>query len=144
MVRIRTANKRRKRKQWHSLRARQLVRLDANTILDFMRAEYIRVGFLYSGSVSNQFLSARLDLSWDAVNTAVDLLLARTHYSHPQVSILQSRAQPIGATRNHRETQSRYRLAKHRRMLLSTRRAIRRDSPRQKGGAGMARKQLET
>lgn len=42
-----------------------------------MRSEYIRVGFLYSGSVSNQFLSGRLGLSWDAVNTAVDLLLAR-------------------------------------------------------------------
>jgi len=76
-VRIRTANKRRKRKERHSLRARQLVRLNANTIFDFMRTEYIHVGFLYSGSVSNQFLSARLGLSWEVVNTALDLLLAR-------------------------------------------------------------------
>lgn len=42
-----------------------------------MRAEYIRVGYLYSGSVGIQFLSARLGLSWDAVNTAVEFLLAR-------------------------------------------------------------------
>ena len=68
-MRIRTANKRRKRKEWHSLRARLSVRLDAGKILDFMRAEYIRVGYLYSGSVGIQFLSARLGLTWDAVNT---------------------------------------------------------------------------
>ena len=76
-MRIRTANKHRKRKQSHLLRERLLVRLDANKIVDFMRADYIRVGFLYSGSVGIQFLSAKLNLSCDAVNTAVDLLLAQ-------------------------------------------------------------------
>ena len=76
-MRIRTANKRRKRKEWHSTPSRLLLHLDAGKILDFMRAEYIRVGYLYSGSVGIQFLSARLGLSWDAANTAVELLLAR-------------------------------------------------------------------
>ena len=76
-MRIRTANKRRKRKEWHSTPSRLLVHVDAGKILDLMRAEYIRVGYLYSGSVGIQFLSARLGLSWDAVNTAVEFLLAR-------------------------------------------------------------------
>lgn len=76
-MRIRTANKRRKRNQRHAGTARLLVQLDAAKVLDFMRTEYIRVGYMYSGSVSVQFLCARLGLSWDAVKAAVDLLLAR-------------------------------------------------------------------